>query len=93
MHMLAYLAAPDDNTGMMTRILYDEIINVAQDYLGPAAGRFMSSQIQSHLGIEPSQVRSEDIAKLEDWLRVSLSLISNDTASINDFINRLMQLK
>ena len=78
---------------MMTRLLYDEMINIAQDYLGPAAGRFMSGQIQSHLGIEPTQITPEDIAKLEDWLRVSLALISTDTASINDFVSRIMQLK
>ena len=77
---------------MMAKVVYDEMIDIARDYLGPAAGRFISSQIEFHLKMEPDQINLSDIPKLESWLRVSLAMISDDESSINEFVERLMKM-
>jgi len=33
--------------------LYDDVLNVAKDYMSPTAERFVNRQLNGHLDIEP----------------------------------------
>jgi hypothetical protein len=79
----------------MTKVhssLYVQVVTVTNDYLGPAAERFVYRQVQNHLHKDPSELSQDDLANLIDWVRVAVSLITEDTKLIEDYIYKLEQL-
>lgn len=77
---------------MAKNSLYTQVLEIAYDYLGPAAERFINRQIQNNLNKTPSQLDQKDLDKLVDWIQVSVSMLSSDERLINDFISRLQKL-
>jgi hypothetical protein len=72
--------------------LYDNIVAVIEYYLGPAAQRFVDRQIQSHLQKSPEEVTAEDLDRLSDWIKVSMSLLTDDRQTVEECIKKLLQL-
>ena len=58
--------------------LYDDVVELAKPYLGPAAERFVSRQITGHLSIEESQLTRQHLEELAKWCYVSGKLIIPD---------------
>lgn len=69
--------------------IYDEVVAIAYDYLGPAAGRFMTRQIETHLKKKPEQLTRADIPTLLDWCKLSIALLTEDKRIVTDFARRL----
>lgn len=69
--------------------LLDQILEISQDYLGPAADRFIDRQISTHLKKRPEKITSQDIYKLIDWIKLSFALLTNDTAMVEQYAKRL----
>lgn len=72
--------------------LYTQVVRVTHVYLGPAADRFISRQVQNHLHIEPDELSKADLEKLIDWVRVAVSLLTEDSAIVEEYIARLRRL-
>ncbi len=72
--------------------LYNEVVAITEDYLGPAAERFISRQIQFHLGKQPSELAREDMPKLIEWVKVSLALLTGDAEMLADFETRVAKI-
>lgn len=72
--------------------LYEELVSITANYLGPAARRFIDHQIENHLDKSPQDVKREDLEPLIDWIRVAISLLTEDTTVTNEFIERLKRL-
>ncbi len=72
--------------------LYVEVVGVTYEYLGPAADRFVTRQIRSHLRKEPEQLAKRDLKSLIDWIRIAMSLISNDDRLVRKYILTLEAL-
>ena len=72
--------------------LYIEVVKVTHIYLGPAADRFIARQVQNHLHKEPDELSEVDLLKLIDWVRVAVSLITEDGAIVEEYIDRLKRL-
>ncbi|HSX43979.1 MAG TPA: hypothetical protein VLE69_01605 [Candidatus Saccharimonadales bacterium] len=72
-----------------TNHLYNSIVDITQDYLGPAAGRFIDRQISNHLGKQPTLIKPEDMTKLTEWLRVAMSILTDDQSLISDYFARI----
>lgn len=72
--------------------LYDRVVELTVQYLGPAAERFVVRQIQLHVGKEPSDLTEEDLEQLIDWIVSAISLLTDDTALIDEFSGRLSTL-
>ena len=72
--------------------LYTQVVRVTHVYLGPAADRFIARQVQNHLHKEPADLSETDLLKLIDWVRVAVSLITEDTAIVEEYIDRLEKL-
>jgi len=72
--------------------LYDKVVRVTKVYLGPAADRFISRQVQNHLHKPPQELLKSDLVKLIDWIRVSVALLTDDTDLIEEYTARLEQL-
>lgn len=74
------------------QILYSKVIEVANDYLGPASKRFIDRQIINHLGKEPEEITYRDLDSLIDWIKVVVALLTEDKELINEFADRLRML-
>jgi len=72
--------------------IYQQVIDVATDYLGPASKRFMDRQITSHLKIEPEKLASKDIPTLTEWTKIALAFLTEDRKLINEFVRRMEHL-
>lgn len=69
--------------------LYDAVIDVTQDYLGPAAGRFIDRSITNHLKKKPEDLTASDLKKLVDWVKVSVAVLTEDSDLVAEYIARL----
>ena len=72
--------------------LYKQVVKVTHTYLGPAADRFIIRQVQNHLQKEPEDLSEEDLQKLIDWIRAAISVLTDDSDMINEYVQRLKQL-
>lgn len=72
--------------------LYDRVVRITHVYLGPAADRFISRQVQNHLHKEPQDLSSKDLGMLIDWIRVAVSLLTEDSELIEEYTNQLQSL-
>jgi hypothetical protein len=78
---------------MVTRgTIYDDIISISEDYFGPAAPRFIKRLVANHLNKQPAQVTSKDLPVLINWIQLSMAMVTDETATINEYINRLCEL-
>jgi hypothetical protein len=72
--------------------LYDKVVRVTHVYLGPAADRFIARQVQNHLHKAPEELSREDLLKLIDWIRVAVSLLTEDSEIVEEYAAQLRQL-
>ena len=73
-------------------LFYHEVVSVTRAYLGPAAERFIDRQVTNHLHKEPEALEPGDLHKLIDWIRVALSLITEDTRVVEEYSEKLQEL-
>lgn len=72
--------------------LYERVVQVTHVYLGPAADRFIARQIQNHLHKEPYDLSNSDLLQLIDWIKVAVSLLTEDSEIIEDYTQKLQSL-
>lgn len=70
-------------------MLIDQILEISQDYLGPAADRFVGRQIATHLKKPPEKITRQDIYTLIDWIKLSFALLTNDEDLVEQYAKRL----
>ena len=58
--------------------LYDDVLNVAKDYMGPTAERFVNRQLNRYLDIEPHQLTEQHLKELAKWCCTSGKLVMRD---------------
>jgi hypothetical protein len=76
----------------MSVTLYENIVAITEDYLGPAARRFIDRQINFHFEKRPDQITRADLTKLSEWVKVSLALLTEDRQMVDDFTKRINKL-
>jgi hypothetical protein len=72
--------------------VYDQLLAVTHVYLGPAADRFINRQIENHLHKDPKNITRADLSTMVDWIRTVVSLISDDTEVIEEYVAELHKL-
>jgi hypothetical protein len=72
--------------------LYKRVVSVTEDYLGPAAERFIQRLINFHLNKQPAELNRADIPKLTEWVKVSLGLLTDDKRLVDDCEKKLLKL-
>lgn len=78
--------------GSKHSILYNQVVQITRVYLGPAADRFIARQVQNHLNKPPDDLSKADLLKLIDWIRASISLITDDTELVEEYTSQLHKL-
>jgi hypothetical protein len=72
--------------------VYSRVLSITHDYLGPAADRFIARQAHNHLHKEPEKITKKDLSKLVDWIRVSVSLLTDDAQLVEEYVEQLQRL-
>jgi hypothetical protein len=72
--------------------LYDEVVRITHVYLGPAADRFIARQVENHLHKSPEELSAADLGSLVDWIRVVVSLLTEDNEIIEEYTAELEKL-
>jgi hypothetical protein len=72
--------------------LYNDLVSVTEDYLGPAAKRFIDRQIQNHLHKEPGSLTEKELISLLDWSILALGLLTKDEKIKSEYSSRLRML-
>ncbi|MGH7142368.1 MAG: hypothetical protein ACREF5_02795 [Candidatus Saccharimonadales bacterium] len=70
-------------------VLYDQVIRVTHVYLGPAAERFIARQVRNHLHKAPREISKKDLSGLIDWIRVAISLLTEDSEIVEEYTEQL----
>jgi hypothetical protein len=72
--------------------LYDNVTEIAEDYFGPVAPRFMSRLITNHLGKTPETITPADLPELTEWVKLTVAMLTDDQSLIKEFTARLDKL-
>lgn len=72
--------------------LYIQVVRITRVYLGPAAERFIARQVENHLHKPPEKLSQADLLSLIDWIRVVVSLLTDDNEIIEEYTNELQKL-
>jgi len=72
--------------------VYGQVVRVTHVYLGPAADRFIARQVENHLHKSPEELSQSDLLSLIDWIRVVVSLLTEDGEIIAEYTNELQKL-
>lgn len=72
--------------------LYERVVEVTEQYLGPAADRFVNRQITNHLNKKPEKLVKSDLNRLIDWMQLSFAIITDDDRVVSDYVNSLKEL-
>lgn len=72
--------------------VYQQVVAITAEYLGPSAERFISRQITMHLQKSPEKLNKSDIPQLIEWVRITFSMLTNDQKLIDSFTNELRAL-
>jgi hypothetical protein len=68
------------------------MVQVSEEYLGPAGERFIRRQITTHLKIEPEELDKKNLSKLIDWSSIAFALTTNNSDDIDSFTRDLRSL-
>ncbi len=69
--------------------LYENIVSITADYLGPAAARFVDRQIKSYLNKTPEQLERADVPMLAMRIRSGLVVLTKDEQTVTEAFNRI----
>lgn len=73
--------------------LYERVVSVTEEYLGPASRRFIDRQIYHHLNKDPVELARSDLESLVRWIRLTAAYLTDDSQLIDEFCNRLLRLR
>lgn len=72
--------------------LYNQIVQITEDYIGPAARQFIDNHIQNHCAISPCNLNHKDMPELIEWIKISMSYLTNDTALVEEYVQKLTHI-
>lgn len=72
--------------------LYRQVVDISYGYLGPAADRFITRQIRSHLDKEPGQLGRKDLEGLIDWISLAMGVLVAEEELVSQYQNELRDL-
>lgn len=68
---------------------YGKVLEITEDYLGPAAERFINRQVSTHLKKNPEDIESSDIPMLAIRIRSGLLVLTHDQIVVDEAFRRI----
>lgn len=75
-----------------TKSLHTQLVEISEEFLGPAGERFINRQIETHLDIKPEKIRNNQIQQLVGWTSVAFALLTNNRQERQEFKASLQKL-
>ena len=72
--------------------LFNDVIAMARPYLGPAAEKFVSRQISTHLNVTADQLGTQHLEELSKWCFNSGKLVMAE-AKAQEFSQKVKSMK
>ena len=72
--------------------LFNQVVEVTKDFMGPASEQFVARQMQTHLKKKPDQLDEEDLEELARWIKVSVAILTDDTEAIRKYSENIVSL-
>lgn len=72
--------------------VYQRVLEISEDYLGPAAPRFLDRLATNHLGKPANKLTRSDLPELVVWIKLAVTVITEDEALVSGYIGRLEEL-
>jgi hypothetical protein len=72
--------------------VFENLVDITEKYLGPAARRFVIRQVAFHLDKPPEELEARDIPELIEWTRATLALLTEDKTVLSDYAREASQL-
>ena len=79
-------------TTSVKKTVYDQVVEVTSDFLGPAAERFVAREVEAHLGKKPQDLTKADVAKLHDWSKLAIALLTEDKKLVEEYSANLLAI-
>jgi hypothetical protein len=76
----------------MVTAVSKQVIAITEEYLGPAAERFIERITTFHLNKSADELTARDVRKLTEWIKVSLGLLTSDKTLVDDCVRKLLKL-
>ena len=75
--------------------LYDDVVEIAKEYIGPAGQQFIDRQLSTHLNLTPAELNTSNLFELSKWCFTSGRLIidAEEAKSFQGRINALIDKK
>ena len=83
-------ATAQEEQGLEGLALYDKIIAVTVNFLGLVSEKFVTRLIRTTLHKTPDQLVRQDIVKLEEGIRVAISLLTEDEKTVEEFSRQFL---
>lgn len=85
----AYRKSRKYNPMTDSKSLYQEVVEITYDYLGPATDRFVTRQIKHHLHKRPEELRKKDLKLLIEWITLAVNMLSDDRRLVEQYVSDL----
>jgi hypothetical protein len=72
--------------------IFDQVVAVTYDYLGPAADRFVAREVEAHLNKNPEDLTKADIVVLIDWCKLAIALMTDNEKDVDEYSRRLQAI-
>lgn len=72
--------------------VFNTVLSITEDYLGPAAPRFISRLVEYHLHKEASDITINDLPDLIIWIQLAVTVMTDDRQLIDEYVGRLNEL-
>jgi len=79
-------------TDIQKEDLYNKVVSVTKDFLGPAAERFITRQIKTHLKKDPQDLTDEDVPELSVLIKSALASLTEDPQIIDGFTQSILKI-
>jgi hypothetical protein len=67
-------------------------LSITEDYLGPAAPRFVERMVANHLDKPADKISDKDLPELVLWIKLAVTVITEDEKVVQDYLERLESL-
>jgi len=67
---------------------YQQVVRATEEFLGPAAERFVNRQIEFRLGKTPETIDKDDIPRLKETLGIALRVLVKDEAIVDQAMHK-----
>ena len=72
--------------------LHENVIDIAEDYFGPAAPRLINRLIINHLNKTPEKLTTRDLKDLVSWIKLTLGVVTDEPEVVDELSARLTAL-